>query len=395
MEKGTVSVYTIPAYGHINSNLYLAKRLTEDGFRVVYYSLETFRGEIEANGCEFRRYPLDEAAVDLSDGSRILKLYRMILEYTREMLPTLLREAGEDRPCALIYDSLALWGRAVGSLTGIPSFSFYSIAAIDRVGGRGFMAYAAGFSAGFLRYAGELGRAAPIRRQLRRLYGIKGLGLLAVLMNRGGRCLMGYSRRFQPGGGKMGEKYMFLGPMAALRRQTQVNDFPCPGKPLVYISLGTVFNRDERLLGEIIRQFGGTDYRVVMVWDVEKGKGDYRIPENFTVRPFVNQGSIMKEASLFITAGGMNSIHEALYYGVPCLMCPQQGEQRLNAKRFQALGFGRIPGRYEELYREAKLAMGLRDSWDEDVRREMVEVRLDEALELFRGLAEREGADRD
>ena len=25
----------------------------------------------------------------------------------------------------------------------------------------------------------------------------------------------------------------------------------------------------------------------------------------------------------------MNSIHEALCFGVPCLMCPQQGEQRL------------------------------------------------------------------
>ncbi len=386
MERRTVIVYGIPAYGHIHSNLYFAGCLAGAGFRVVYYALEMFRQEIEANGCEFRPYPIDGAAVDLEDGSRILRLYRLLLEYTRDMVPALLREAGQDRPCAVIYDSLALWGRVVSRLTGAAAFSFYSIAAIDRVGGKAFMAYASGFSAGFLQHARELIRAASIRRQLRRAYGIRGLGLLPVLMNQGDRCLMGYSRRFQPGGGSMGGKYLFLGPMSALRRQIQTNDFPCPGKPLIYISLGTIFNRDERLLEEIFRQFGGTGYQVVMAWNLDAGKGNRRLPENFTVRAFVDQNSILKEASLFITAGGMNSIHEALYYGVPCLLCPQQGEQMVNAVQFQALGFGRILRSYEGLYEEAEQAVKLRDTWDEAVRREMLEVNTEEALDIFREL---------
>lgn len=388
-EKGTVIVYGIPAYGHIHSNLYFAGSLARDGFKVIYYAMDMFRQEIAAEGCIYRPYPLDGAAIDLSDGSRILKLYRLILKYTQDMLPVLLKEAGEDRPCAVVYDSLALWGRAVGSLMGLPSFSFYSIAAIDRVGQRGFMAYAQGFSAGLLRYAGEFGKAMAIRRQLRQTYGLTGLGILSVLMNQGDRCLMGYSRRFQPGGGGMGEKYLFLGPMAVLRRQTVVNDFTCPEKPLVYISLGTIFNRDQGLLREILRQFGGTEYQVVLIWDMGKEGADWRLPGNFTVRSFVNQGCILKEASLFITAGGMNSIHEALHYGVPCLLCPQQGEQLLNARRFEALGFGRILGRYEGLLREAEKAMRLRDSWDERLRREMLEVNIEEALGMFRELAGR------
>ena len=70
-----------------------------------------------------------------------------------------------------------------------------------------------------------------------------------------------------------------------------------------------------------------------MVWNMERAgrntdtrKDEWKHCDNFfIIRPFVNQGEILKHADLFITAGGMNSIHEALYYGVPCLMCPQQG----------------------------------------------------------------------
>ena len=108
-----------------------------------------------------------------------------------------------------------------------------------------------------------------------------------------------------------------------------------------------------------------------------------RLPDNFIVRPFVNQGEILKHASLFITAGGMNSIHEALYYGVPCLICPQQGEQLLNAKRFEAMGFGRRLRKKTDLYREAMAAMALKDTWSEEQRKEATAVHVEAALNLM------------
>ena len=110
-EKGTLFFYGIPAYGHTFSNLYLAGRLAQTGFRVVYYSTESFREVIIENGCEYRAYPIDWNVIELSDGERILKLYRLILQYTWKMLPALLKQVEEERPCAVIYDSLALWGR--------------------------------------------------------------------------------------------------------------------------------------------------------------------------------------------------------------------------------------------------------------------------------------------
>lgn len=82
----------------------------------------------------------------------------------------------------------------------------------------------------------------------------------------------------------------------------------------------------------------------------------------------------MQRASLFITAGGLNSIHEALYYGVPCLMCPQQGEQMLNARQFERLGFGRILKDPSGLGEEVERTIRLRRQWNEQWQREMFET---------------------
>lgn len=471
--KGTVLFYGIPAYGHTLSNLYLAGRLAEAGFRVVYYSAGPFRKVIRENGCEYRPYPMDWRELDLRDGERILKLYRLILQYTDQMLPDLLRQARQERPRAILFESLALWGRAVGQLLGLPSFSFYSIAAIDwtwgwqeekrpwpgsreRVLGRGrrswpgsrgrvlggsgglsdsgkreletgwkrghqkgkgctgsrtvrlsvspwekgLGAYAPGFSAGFLRYVGELPGTMSYVRRLRGKYGLQRLGLLQVLMNRGDYNLCGYSRLFQPGGHLFGGTYRFVGPLSVHRRAVEHNDFTWPeasgGAVRVYISLGTIFNRNERLLQEVIRQFGdpgggkGTrdcskerdsgkvSFQVVLVWE-----GERQFPRNFIVRPFVDQSAVLGQADLFITAGGVNSIHEALYFGVPCLLCPQQGEQLVNARQFERLGFGRILRDPARLRQEALECMTLQKDWKEKRRAAMTAVSLREVLELF------------
>lgn len=392
--KKTIILYGIPAYGHIHANLCLAKLLVKEGFRVVYYATDSFRQVIEANGCEYRSYPLEREQLDLSDGKRIPRLYRLLLQYTQKMLPVLLMASEIDRPCCVIFDSLALWGRIVGTLHHVPAFSFYSLAAVGRPGDAGFWMYAWGFWKKFLQYGDELPRALRTRNYLEQTYRINGLGLMDVLMGKGDRNLMGYSRTFQPGGENFDASCLFLGPLSIHREVVEVNDFDSPREPIIYISLGTIFNQDPKLLNEVIRQFGEwkgdkTDTgsfarRIVMVDMGKTGKEDRQYPDNFIVRSFVNQGEILARASLFITSGGLNSIHEALYYKVPCLLCPQQGEQLVNARRFAALGYGRILKRLPFLREEAERTMELKEQWNENLRRELLEVHMEEALTCFR-----------
>lgn len=66
------------------------------------------------------------------------------------------------------------------------------------------------------------------------------------------------------------------------------------------------------------------------------------LPANVIVRPYVPQSEVLRRADLFINHGGVNSAHQALYYGVPLLFFPQQVEHALAAARIAELGAGQL-----------------------------------------------------
>jgi MGT family glycosyltransferase len=52
------------------------------------------------------------------------------------------------------------------------------------------------------------------------------------------------------------------------------------------------------------------------------------------------QLEVLRDAAAFVTHGGLNSIHEALVFGVPMVVAPHQFEQAINAQRVADLGAG-------------------------------------------------------
>jgi MGT family glycosyltransferase len=64
------------------------------------------------------------------------------------------------------------------------------------------------------------------------------------------------------------------------------------------------------------------------------------IPENVIVKNYVPQTEVLKYTKLFITHGGMNSVHEGLYYGVPLIVIPQSADQPVIAGQVANIGAG-------------------------------------------------------
>jgi len=58
------------------------------------------------------------------------------------------------------------------------------------------------------------------------------------------------------------------------------------------------------------------------------------------VYPAVDQIAVLEKADAFLTHCGMNSVSEALYFGVPLLMLPKTKEQAGVAERVRQLGAG-------------------------------------------------------
>ncbi len=65
------------------------------------------------------------------------------------------------------------------------------------------------------------------------------------------------------------------------------------------------------------------------------------LPDNFTIRSFVPQLDVLARADLFITHAGMNSVNEAIYYGVPMVAIPIGNDQPMVARRLEDLHLGR------------------------------------------------------
>ena len=65
------------------------------------------------------------------------------------------------------------------------------------------------------------------------------------------------------------------------------------------------------------------------------------IPENIHIYKSVPQIEVLKQADVFVTHGGMNSVSEALVHGVPMVVIPFISDQPANAKRIEQLGLGK------------------------------------------------------
>ena len=114
-------------------------------------------------------------------------------------------------------------------------------------------------------------------------------------------------------------------------------------RSLVYVSLGTVFNDNPAFFRTCLAALAGVRVQVVVSTGRRLKAGDLGpLPDNAIVRDYVPQQAILQRASLLISHSGANSVHQALYHGVPLLLVPQQMEQALIAARLTELGAGLI-----------------------------------------------------
>ena len=137
------------------------------------------------------------------------------------------------------------------------------------------------------------------------------------------------------------EKYKFLG--ASIYDRVQENfEIDKNEKPVIYISLGTVIKGAADFFIKCIQAFENEDVTVILSvgkqFDICKLG---TVPENFQIYQTVPQLSVLKQADVFITHGGMNSVSEALFYGVPMLVIPFMADQPNNARRIEELGLGK------------------------------------------------------
>lgn len=338
----TVVVVHLPAGGHVIPTLGLLAALARRGARVVSFTTPEFAPALAAAGSEVRDYGglgMDHTSPPPSIPQTALALGQA----TEHLLPGLVARVAAERPDVVAHDSMAPWGRVTAHALGRPSVCLTSTFAVHaRVRPPASMIARAARDAAT--GVPAVRRLAAISRRVERAYGTPLGPPIELFQNRrGARTLVFTAREFQPNPGAVRGDVHYVGPLGAVRAPGEEPALAGlePDTPLVYVSLGTLFEGDPGFYRDAARALTRPGRAVVMATGrVDPARLD--LPPGVLARAHVDQPAVLRRAELFVTHAGLGGVHEALAAGVPMLLAPRAADQPIVAARVARLGAGRV-----------------------------------------------------
>lgn len=334
--------FNLPAHGHINPSLPLVAELVKRGHKIHYFCTEAYRERIEATGASVQIYEKiqDDYFDGLAlDGSAPHKTAQALLNTTQEILPDLLAYSREIQADYILYDCMCPWGYFVAKILDLPAISSASIMPLSpRIlfNLQNLRFILPTFIKGFR----GLNKAGSLSRRIGKQYQVKPLLSLEIL-NAPGDLIISYSSAmYVPFSQHLPDTIKMIGWTLQENEGDEVFNHRSD-RPLIYVSLGTVANENKTFFQTCIQALGNSPYDVLITTGRRFSSDAFGVlPDNISIRSWVPQSQVLKQASLFITHGGMNSLHDGLYCGLPLLIVPQQSEQGFNGRRVVELGAG-------------------------------------------------------
>ena len=342
---------SIGAVGHVLPTLPLIAELVRRNVRVSYFTSENMREAVSATGANFcpvatvltnEGQARDDIEVDM-----MAELPLRFLSEAEGAITQILAVLEKDVPDVVVSDALAVSGRLAAAALKRPLVRVFTSYASNDV-----FSVAATFPPVPDTHPARV-KANALANQFTALYGVEHLGIREIFEGAADYNLVMLQRAFQPAGESFGDNFFFAGAQVAPRIGDGDWRAPDNGLPVVYASLGTVFNNNPgffRMLFDAVKDLPVN--LVAAVGHAIPPEALNPIPANVSVSAFQPQLDILEKASLFITHAGTGSVMEAIYFGVPMIAVPQMDEQRLTAHRMAELGLGVSLDNQEEITAE-------------------------------------------
>ncbi len=338
-------LFNVPGHGHVNPTLPLVAELVRRGHRITYFVTEGFRAAVEAAGAAFCAYnTIHDDYFDARglSGSVPQRVALALITTSGEILPELLDIARTEEPDYILFDGMCPWGNLVARILNLPAIASLSLSPMNAPPPRAMLKIFPLILPVIFRDFGKGLEAIKQARALTKQYNLPPFGFAGILNNLGDISISYTSTYFQPFANTVPDTVRFVG---WTLRETPTNEsFPfeqVQGRKLIYVSLGTLNNDDAAFFRMCIEALAGSDDFVIMSTGKRISPESFgTLPENVSIQAWVPQTEVLRRAALFITHGGLNSLHDGLYCGVPLLLVPQQVEQLMNAMRVVELGAG-------------------------------------------------------
>jgi MGT family glycosyltransferase len=336
----TIVFLSVPAYGHLLPVLGIIRELVRRGHDVRVLNGSEMAPVVARTGARFVAYPPALAAADfvttLKHGN-LVAFIDMMLKATPPLADFTLEHLRAEPADVIVYDAIAYWGVIAKRTLALPAVSDSPIFVPELIRhmvswrelmwyGREIVGHLPSLAMGWIRLA------------LR--YGVRRLPLfLPLLPMRGDVNIVLSSREVHPKSPrfKNQKKWVFVGGTMDPETRPDPFDFSrLDGRPLVLVSLGTIQFTNDAFFRMVMDEFA--DFPAQFVLAAGPGSDPDRLgapPDNFIVVPTYPQLPLLERASAFITHGGLGSVHEGLWHGVPMVAVPQHFEQLRNARAAQ------------------------------------------------------------
>src|SRR5690554_3568883 len=343
-----IVMIAMPAAGHINPSVPLVRELVRRGNDVTFYVTEEFRAVAAQTGATFRAYPEDTISssviADANAQGGSAKVVQRLMEATRTLLPLLESELREDPPDAIMFDSNAFWGRMLATSLHRPAISFMTTILVGASVFRSLTVRER------LAVVWETATSLPgtlcARRRLLQSVGRDLLPSSPVFPTRGDLTIFPIPAWIQSPDGRCDASSRFVGPSIDTAPRTDEIDGELERllgdeSPLVVVSLGTLHLGGDDFFRSCIDAFAALSANVLLVVGRATDPANFELASsNIVIRAVVPQLAALRQAAVFVTHGGMNSVMEGLHFGVPMVVIPQQVEQFLIGQAVADRGAG-------------------------------------------------------
>lgn len=349
-----------PFSGHVNPSLAVVSELARRGHRVSYVTTSQFAPAVRDRGGHpviYRAAPghfdggADSPAGspgpvsgDVTHDAADFDFARGLAGQLRElrpMLAALIPAFAKDVPDVVVCDPTCWAGRALAARWGTPAINNVTT-----------MIGKARWSLGPIGATFD-----PASRGLPRLLAATsavlashGIGLTAAdLLGAGGDIpvIAYHPRAFEAEGDRFGPDIHFVGPCLPVRHGAPFDRLgqdpssrPPRDKPVILVSLGTVFNRQAAFMRRCIDALAELDCYVVAALGGMDSSTLGTLPSNARAHDHVPLPEVLWYADVLVGHAGMTSTMEAMSFGVPVAALPQIPEQGANADRLAELGLG-------------------------------------------------------
>jgi len=337
-----VFFYGMPLFAHTIQTFPLIRELVKRGEEVIYYTTERYKASVELTGAEYREYLEDFN----SDPSRIIWDIDKFMPRVRDIVLQELETYKKDKPDYIIYDYLAIWAAVLAEKANLPSICTHPSIILNK------------------EVSSIQPRLSRLKRIIRKPYLIphtfkvfnanRFLVKVKLDFSYSGSfrpaadadlVLVNVSRQFQPFPDSIDERFKFIG--LTDNHEFRMNEFAFPwdriiNKKLIYISLGTTFNRNSNFFKQCFDAFNNEDCQVV----ISTGGRNHEslpsdIPDNYILSDWIPQLEILQRSDVFVNQGGSSSVCESIVSGCPVVVFAQSAEQPIIGYWVEQLGIGK------------------------------------------------------